>query len=132
MKHFRKGGFTLVEIMIVISVIGIVVAIAAPTWLRQREITRGRSCQENLVKVSGAKEVYALEFKLSNGAPCTMQALYQPPGTTMPSGQGYMKAVVQCPSDGVYSVNAIGKDPTCSIGTSVLPFEPHLLPHLVQ
>ena len=59
-------------IMVVMAVIAIVVAIATPTWLRQRELSRGRACQENLLKINGAKEQYALEFKVVNGSAVDM------------------------------------------------------------
>lgn len=52
-------GFTLVEIMIVVAIIGIIIAIAVPAFLRARENSRGRACQENLSKIDGAKEQYA-------------------------------------------------------------------------
>ena len=61
-------GFTLVEIMIVVAIIGIIIAIAVPAFLRARENSRGRACQENLAKIDGSKEQYGLEFKLGNGA----------------------------------------------------------------
>jgi len=127
MKYARKG-FTLVEIMIVVAIIGIIIAIAVPAFLRARENSRGQACQENLSKIDGAKEQYALEFKLSNGGTVTMAQLIDPPGATAGQKQGYLKAQPACPSGGTYSVNAIGTNPTCSIGSSNAPFTPHVLP----
>ncbi len=60
-----KKGFTLVEIMIVVAIIGIIIAIAVPAFLRARENARGRACQENLSKIDGSKEMWALEEKKS-------------------------------------------------------------------
>lgn len=125
MKNTRRQAFTLVEVMIVTGVIAIVVAIAVPTWLRQREIARGRNCQENLSKIDGAKELYALEFKLTNGSSVTMDELIRP-GTSS-DGEGYLKATPDCPAGGTYTTNVIGTDPVCSISDSVSPFEPHIL-----
>ncbi len=65
MKKSVKG-FTLVEIMIVVAIIGIIIAIAVPAFLRARENSRATACQENLTKIDGAKEQYALEFKYAN------------------------------------------------------------------
>ena len=46
--YHRVAGFTLVEIMIVVGIIGIIIAIAVPAFLRQREMSRARACQDNL------------------------------------------------------------------------------------
>ena len=119
-------AFTLVEIMVVIAVIAIVVAIATPTWLRQREISRGRGCQENLYKIDGAKEQYALEYRASNGTTVDMSQLMTPPNATAGAGEGYLKAVPSCFANGTYTVNAVGAAPTCSIGTTAF-LEPHVL-----
>ncbi len=124
MKRKKTKGFTLVEIMIVVAIIGILIAIAVPGFLRARENSRGRACQENLQKIDGAKEQWALENRLSNDS-------------TVPSGwlgdtdicgpNGYIKRTPNCPSGGTYTPANIGTDPTCSIGTSNSPFTAHLL-----
>jgi prepilin-type N-terminal cleavage/methylation domain-containing protein len=122
----RKKGFTLVEIMIVVAIIGIIIAIAVPAFLRARENSRGRACQENLQKIDGAKEQYALEFKLSNGSTIAYpDDLLLPPAAT--TGEGYLKKEPQCPSSGSYTANAIGTDATCSVGDNGA-FEDHILP----
>jgi prepilin-type N-terminal cleavage/methylation domain-containing protein len=126
MKLSRSKGFTLVEIMIVVAIIGIIIAIAVPAFLRARENSRGQACQENLSKIDGAKEQYALEFRLANGSAVTMAQLITPGGSS--AGQGYLRDTPRCPSSGTYSVNNIGTAPTCSIGTSNSPFIPHVLP----
>ncbi len=122
-------GMTLIEVVIVLAIIAIIVAIAAPTWIRQRENARGVACQENLAKIAHAKEQYAMEFRLSNGGNLVYpDDLVNPPGTTGPN-QGFLKVVPRCPADGSYTANPIGVHPTCSIGSSVAPYEPHIMPH---
>ncbi|GIX45152.1 MAG: hypothetical protein KatS3mg130_1560 [Candidatus Sumerlaea sp.] len=81
-----------------------------------------RTCRRS----TGRKEQYALEFKLSNGGTVTMAELIDPPGATAGNKEGYLKAEPQCPSGGTYTVNPIGTDPTCSIGSSNAPFTPHI------
>ena len=117
-------GFTLVEIMIVVAIIGIIIAIAVPAFLRARENSRGRACQENLSKIDGSKEQYALEFNLSNGSTVTMDNLLTPGSAA--SGQGYLKKTPICPSSGTYTTNIIGTDPTCSY-TADPAFEQHVM-----
>jgi prepilin-type N-terminal cleavage/methylation domain-containing protein len=106
-----KKGFTLVEIMIVVAIIGIIIAIAVPAFLRARENSRGRACQENLTKIDGSKEQYALEFKAANGDTVSMAELLNPNGSGV--GTGYMKREPVCPGGGAYDVREIGSDPEC-------------------
>ena len=124
----RHRAFTLVEIIIVTGIISIIVAIAAPTRLRQREIARARVCQENLTKIAGAKEQYALEFKIANGANISYPAdLLTPPGSG--AGQGFLKKEPKCPAGGTYTANPIGEDPTCDIINTIVPHEIHQIPN---
>ena len=122
-----KKGFTLVEIMIVVAIIGILIAIAVPGFLRARENSRGQACQENLTKIDGAKEQWALEFKHSNGTALADDDAFL--GDVNIFGtNGYVKKTPKCPSSGTYTVNNIGIDPICSIGTTNEPFTPHQMP----
>lgn len=56
-------GFTLVEIMIVVAIIGILVIIALPGWMRARSQSQAKACLENQFKTEGATMRYALEFE---------------------------------------------------------------------
>jgi prepilin-type N-terminal cleavage/methylation domain-containing protein len=122
-----KKGFTLVEIMIVVAIIGILIAIAVPGFLRARENSRGQACQENLTKIDGAKEQWALEFKHSNGTDLTDSDAFLN-DVNIFGTSGYVKKTPKCPSSGTYTVNNIGTDPECNIGSSNAPFTPHIMP----
>lgn len=101
-------AFTLIEIMIVIAIIGIVIAIAIPAFLRARENSFGRACQENLAKVDGAKQQYAMEEKVPEGSTIPDDALWAEDKT------GYLKAEPTCPqTDDPYTIGEVGTDPTC-------------------
>ena len=113
MKLMRKSqGFTLVEIMIVVAIIGIVIAIAVPGFIKARSQSRIKSCQENLTKIDGSKEQYALEQNVSPGASVTWADLVDQSG----GGGGYLKTEPNEPSGFAYTINSIGTDPTCSSG----------------
>ncbi|MCL4283539.1 MAG: prepilin-type N-terminal cleavage/methylation domain-containing protein [Fimbriimonadaceae bacterium] len=113
----RKRGFTLVEIMIVVLIIGIILSIAVPQWIRARERSQARACVSNLRQIESAKEQHAMENNLPEGAPCAMADIWPI----------YIKLSTEpdCPSGGVYTVGAIGERPTCSIAAGLYP---HVLP----
>lgn len=102
-------GFTLIEIMIVTSIIGIVVAIALPSWMRQRNLSQQRSCQENLSKLNGAKEQWAFETRQLPSAVPEMSDIYFSDGT------GVLKTLPRCPTKGTYTLNAVAVEAVCSI-----------------
>lgn len=58
----KRHGFTLVEIMIVVAIIGLLAAIAIPSFLKARESARRTACINNLRNIDAAKDQYALEF----------------------------------------------------------------------
>jgi prepilin-type N-terminal cleavage/methylation domain-containing protein len=119
MKLFRKAqkGFTLVEIMIVVAIIGILIAIAVPGFVKARTQSRLKSCQENLTKIDGAKEQWALENNKTTGAAVVWTNIWAADGTL------YLKtqAIPICPTGVAYTINVIGTAPTCADATHVMP-----------
>jgi len=58
-------GFTFVEIMIVVALIGLLAAIAVPSWHRARQNSQLHSIANNLRMLESAKSQYALEYRLA-------------------------------------------------------------------
>jgi prepilin-type N-terminal cleavage/methylation domain-containing protein len=59
----KKHGFTLVEIMIVVAIIGLLAAIAIPNFVRARTTSQMNACINNLRQIDGAKQQWALEHQ---------------------------------------------------------------------
>ena len=63
----NRGGFTLVEIMIVVAIIALLAAIAVPNFLRSRKRSQATQVLEDLRVIDGAIDLYSIEFNKSNG-----------------------------------------------------------------
>ena len=69
MKTTRRSGFTLVEIMIVVAIIGLLSAIAVPNYIKSRETSRLNTIYNNIRVLEDAKEQWALETHQISGVP---------------------------------------------------------------
>jgi prepilin-type N-terminal cleavage/methylation domain-containing protein len=117
-KANRKSGFTLVEIMIVVAIIGLLAAIAIPNFVKARATAQRNACINNLRQIDGAKEQWALESKQVDGADAQGNAA---------AVNDYIKgkATPLCPAKGDYDYTTVGVPPTCSL--SAAP-NSHVLP----
>jgi len=68
LAYSGKSGFTLVEIMIVVAIIGLLAAIAIPNFVTARQAAQKNACIANLKQIEGAMQLYALD---SSGATAT-------------------------------------------------------------
>ena len=64
----NRGGFTLVEIMIVVAIIALLAAIAVPNFLRARKRSQATRVLEDLRMIDSAIDQYAIETNKTSGA----------------------------------------------------------------
>lgn len=111
----QRGGFTLIEIMIVVLIIAILLAVAIPNFLRARDTSRARSCQGNLRVIASAKEQWAMDNRKTGSDTPTSTDLV----TSYIKGQA--GTLPTCPMSGSYSVGNMSSWPSCSVGTNGTP-----------
>ena len=119
-KTLSRAGFTLVEIMIVVAIIGLLAAIAIPNFVKARTTAQQNACINNLRQIDGAVQQWALEKGKGEEASVTIEDVLP-----------YLRNRVACPSGGSdatantsYILSKVSAVPTCNYVPDTHKLEP--------
>lgn len=93
LKKSRKGGFTLVELMVVVAVIAILAAIAMPQFLSAADRARNAKETADIQIIKNATQLYMIDKNVET--PPTVENLYK---------EGYLTEHVKTPKDKEYTI----------------------------
>jgi general secretion pathway protein G len=112
-RNSSQSGWTLLEIMIVVSFIGLLAAIAIPNFIRARSTSHEKICINNLRQIDAGAQTWAAENNKQSSDSYTLDDI-----------KDYLQRSVipQCPSGGQYGPSfTVGEAPTCTIAGHLLP-----------
>ena len=105
MKRSRSAGFTLVEIMVVVAIIGLLMSVATVGISHAVKTAQKQTCAMNIEAIEGSKQMWMLENKKGDNDTATEDDL-----------KPILKNGVfpTCPAGGTYTINNNATRATCS------------------
>ncbi|SMO49343.1 competence type IV pilus major pilin ComGC [Melghirimyces algeriensis] len=85
-----ERGFTLIEMLVVLFVIGVIIAIALPNLKNAGEAAQEKACKANRKLIGSQADNYYLEF---GNYPSSVKKMKR---------RGYLRTVPTCPAKGTY------------------------------
>jgi len=106
----QPKGFTLMEVMIVVSVVTMLATIAVPKYIRAQTQSQKQSCIYNLKQLDGAVQQWAMDYKKQSSDAVTETAI-----------SVYLKnnTIPDEPASGSYQFTIVSETPTCSLGATL-------------
>jgi competence protein ComGC len=104
----RKLGFTVKEILILVTIVAMIAVVAIPSYVKARNKSQQRACINNLRYIDSSKFNCSMCYRLTVGDKIATASVNEYLiGATTPI----------CPSGGTYTYGNIGSDPECTITT---------------
>jgi type II secretory pathway pseudopilin PulG len=100
----RKSGFTLLEITIIVTLLGLLAVIAIPNFMKARDRAQTNACINNLRQINDVKQQWALE---------THQSLAAVPAPGDVAAYMRSQRLPACPASGNYLILAVSEAPAC-------------------
>ncbi len=117
LNQSRRSGFTLVEIMIVVAIIGLLAAIAIPNFVKARTQAQTNACIANMKQIQGAIEQWALENKKGSTSAVTAADISGDATKHLKQLVNGTTGGITCPTaGGTYVLATVADNPTCSTG----------------
>lgn len=101
----RNKGFTALEVMIVVLIVGVLTATATPSFLSAKKASETKVCVSNLRQFHAAKDQWAMETAQPGNAEPSLEDL-----------KPYLKRTSDCPGGGTYTLGQVQNTPSCSVG----------------
>jgi prepilin-type N-terminal cleavage/methylation domain-containing protein len=106
MRSRQQSGMTLIEVLTVVSIVGLLAVLALPNYQQSRGRAARTACIDNLRLIEGAKHQWALDFRKSSAD--------TPLDADLFGSSAYVRAKPACPADGDYILNPVSTPAVCS------------------